>query len=377
MRPPDRIAETIEAAVAAGAFPGAVLFVRLRGQVAYYRAFGLAARLPQAEPADLATVYDLASLTKPLATATAILCLLQEGVLRLDQPVERWLGELKGTPVGPATLTHLLNHSAGLPGWRPFYERVPEAARADPGFRGSAAVCRLVVELIGQEALLYPTGTRSLYSDLGFMLLGLVVERASGIGLAEFCRDRIFVPLGAEPLYFVRTGPGGPIELVGSGPGGRRVAPTEDEGWRGRMLRGEVHDQNCFAMGGVAGHAGLFGTAAAVATVSGAWLQGWLGCDGLLRPDLVRLFTTRRAETPGSSWALGWDTPSAPSSSGRHFSPRSFGHLGYTGTSLWIDPERELEVVLLSNRVHPTSKNQAIQQVRPVIHDVIYEELVG
>jgi CubicO group peptidase (beta-lactamase class C family) len=369
----DRIAETMEAAVSDGVFPGAVLLVRLRGRLAYQRAFGLAARVPHDEPADLDTIYDLASLTKPLATVSAVLILVQEGRLALDQPVSRWLDELAGAPVGGATLAHLLNHSAGLPGWRPLYEQVSQAAEADPTRAGVAAVRKLVVELIGREAPVYPPGSRSLYSDLGFILLGMIVERAADRGLAEWCEERIFKPLGAAPLFFAGARPDLPAAEVD----GRRIAPTEEDPWRGRLLRGEVHDENCAALGGVAGHAGLFGTAAAVAAVSGAWLRSYMRRDGLLRSDLVRLFVTRRAETPGSSWALGWDTPSAPSSSGQYFSPRSFGHLGYAGTSLWVDPDRELEVILLSNRVHPTRKNQAIQQFRPKIHDVIYEELIG
>lgn len=367
----DRIADTMEAAVAGGVFPGAVLLVRLRGRLAYHRAFGLAARLPHEEPADLDTIYDLASLTKPLATVSAVCCLVQEGRLALDQPASHWLAELAGTPVGAATLTHLLNHSAGLPGWRPLYERLDEATKADPAKAGVVAARKLVVELIGREPPLYQPGSRSLYSDLGFILLGFIVERAAERGLAEFCEERVFKPLGAAPLFFAGAKPGLPAAECD----GRRIAPTEEDPWRGRLLRGEVHDENCAALGGVAGHAGLFGTAAAVAAVSGAWLRSYLRRDGLLRADLVRLFVTRRAETPGSSWALGWDTPSAPSSSGQYFSPRSFGHLGYAGTSLWVDPDRELEVILLSNRVHPTRKNQAIQQFRPKLHDVVFEEL--
>jgi CubicO group peptidase (beta-lactamase class C family) len=155
------------------------------------------------------------------------------------------------------------------------------------------------------------------------------------------------------------------------------IAATERDPWRGRLLRGEVHDENAFALGGVAGHAGLFGTAMAVSALTEEWLRAWEGHGRLLDGVLARQFTTRQDVTPGSSWGLGWDTPSPPSSSGRHFSFRSFGHLGYTGTSIWIDPESELEVILLSNRVHPTRSNTAIQQFRPLIHDSIYDELVA
>ena len=155
------------------------------------------------------------------------------------------------------------------------------------------------------------------------------------------------------------------------------MAATEDDPWRGRVLKGEAHDENAFAMGGVAGHAGLFGAAAAVLAVSSLWLKGYLGRGTLFLPELVRRFASRQNRAGDSSWALGWDTPSLPSSSGTRLSRRSFGHLGYTGTSLWVDPMQELEVVLLSNRVHPTRENNKIREFRPVIHDLIYEEFVG
>lgn len=372
MKPTDPIASAMQAAVKAGVFPGAVLLVRARGRIAYERAFGFASLLPREEAASLETVYDLASLTKPLATASAILCLVQDGRLGLDDPLDELLAELKGSAVGRATVSHLLNHSSGLPGWRPFYERIAEQDRVRPGFLGSVAAKELVLALIRDEDLVFPVGTRSLYSDLGFMLLGLVVERRAGCPLDTYCRERVHAPMGARPLFFVRQDGA----AVGEPNDRGQVAPTEEDAWRGRMLRGEVHDENAYAMGGVAGHSGLFGTASAVLAVSGAWLASYLGRDALLSPDLVRRFATRQDRTPISSWGLGWDTPSDPSSSGTHFSPRSFGHLGYTGTSLWIDPERELEVVLLSNRVHPTRRNEEIRKFRPFIHDVIYEELL-
>ena len=154
------------------------------------------------------------------------------------------------------------------------------------------------------------------------------------------------------------------------------IAPTERDTWRGRLLCGEVHDENAAALGGVAGHAGLFGTAEAVLALTGAWLAGYHRKPSILNHEVVRDFTRRQATVPESSWAMGWDTPSLPSSSGRYFSSQSFGHLGYTGTSIWIDPECELEVVLLSNRVHPTRKNDGIRVLRPAIHDLVYQEFV-
>lgn len=374
MSQPDLIANAMDAAVDGGVFPGAVLLVRLRGERVYHRSFGRAALIPAQEPARLETIYDLASLTKPLATTTAVLRLVQDGRLNVEDSLQQHVEELKGSSIGDATVYHLLTHSAGLPAWRPLYERIAEEDRRAPGLLGSPAAEQMALALIKQESLSVPVGTRSLYSDLGFILLGILVERAGGTSLAVYCQQSVFEPMRA-PLFFL-----GPRVM---GPGSARhadaalIAPTEDDPWRRRLLRAEVHDENAYALGGVAGHAGLFGTAAAVSAVVGHWLDSLVGRSRTLPIDLVRRFITRQDKIAGSSWALGWDTPSAPSSSGSRFSAASFGHLGYTGTSIWVDPTRELEVVLLSNRVHPTRRNDAIKQFRPLIHDIIYKELIA
>ena len=227
---------------------------------------------------------------------------------------------------------------------------------------------------IAKEELIYERGSRSLYSDLGFMLLGCAVERLSGEALDQFCSGHIYEPLDARPLAYARRGSISDLSIRHDAE--CRIAPTEEDPWRGRMLCGEVHDENAYSLGGVAGHAGLFGTARAVLAVSQAWMDGRRKKPGLLTPDIVKTFTANRQGVPNSSWALGWDTPSVRSSSGTRFSPESFGHLGFTGTSLWIDPVKELEVVLLSNRVHPTRRNEQIRILRPHIHDVICRELL-
>jgi CubicO group peptidase (beta-lactamase class C family) len=320
------------------------------------------------------TCYDLASLTKVLATTTAWALLIQNGRAALDDPIDRILEELQGSPVGMATVRQLLTHSSGLPGWRPYYERIAAIEKTEPGFMGNVAARQALLGYIAKEDLLYERGSRSLYSDLGFMLLGFAVERLSDEPLDVFCRRRIYDPLSAHPLTY---GPRQPLALHAEPPkSSLLIAPTEEDPWRGRILCGEVHDENAFALGGVAGHAGLFGTARAVLAVAQAWLQAWRGDRGLLEPRMATWCTTRQQTVPKSSWGLGWDTPSAPSSSGALFSPESFGHLGYTGTSLWIDPVKELEVVLLSNRVHPTRRNERIRAFRPLIHDLVCQELM-
>ena len=370
----DPIQAALQAAVDDGTFPGAVLSVRLRGTMVFEGAVGRLSKPPSAEAVTVDTCYDLASLTKVLATTTALALLIQRGLVKVDDRIDHILGELQHSAVGEATLRQLLTHSSGLPGWRPYYERVAATEAIQPGFTGSPAAQAAVLNYIAKEELVYVRGTRSLYSDLGFMLLGAAVERLSGETLDQFCRGQIYEPLGAGPLGYVpcRSMPSSSARWSSE----CRIAPTEEDPWRGRTLCGEVHDENAFALGGVAGHAGLFGTARAVLAVAQAWMDGRRKKTGLLAPDIVTTFTTNRQGVLNSSWALGWDTPSVRSSSGTRFSPESFGHLGYTGTSLWIDPVKELEVVLLSNRVHPTRRNEQIRIFRPHIHDVICRELL-
>ncbi len=372
MPSPDPLTDALVSAVASGVFPGAAMAVRVQGRVTYQRAVGNATLLPAPHPASLDTVYDLASLTKPLATTSAVLMLVQTGRLDLDLPLQQAIKELKDRPIGTATARDLLSHSSGLPAWRPYYERVAEQDRTQPGFLGSEAAKDLVLRCLWDEPFHYPPRTKNLYSDLGFILLGILVERVTGVSLDRWCRDQLFDPLRADPLLFL----GSAQEREGRPVGVDRIAATEEDPWRGRVLRGEVHDENAYALGGVAGHAGLFGTVSAVLAVSGAWLNGWLGRGALFSQEVVRRFVTKREGIPGGSWGLGWDSPSAPSSSGAYFSPQSFGHLGFTGTSLWIDPVCELEVVLLSNRVHPTRRSNGIQKFRPLIHDLAYKEFI-
>jgi len=366
----------LQSAVDDGVFPGAQLAVRLRGELRCLAVAGQLSSEPPGLPVLPSTIYDLASLTKPLATATSVLLLIQRAKVALEDSVQQILAELEGAPIGQATVRDLLTHRSGLPGWRPFYERL-DARGIVPGLPGMQPAKRHVLQMIRDEPLIYARGERSVYSDLGFMLLGFLVERLSGMALDRWCEDAIAQPLQADPLLFCPMArqalPGVARHTVDVS----RIAPTEQDEWRNRFLCGEVHDENAAAMGGVAGHAGLFGTAKSVLAVSGSWLRGYHGRESILDRELVRQFTARQESAARSSWALGWDTPSAPSSSGSCFSERSFGHLGYTGTSLWIDPLCELEVVVLSNRVHPSRRNEKIKVFRPCIHDLVYREFVS
>jgi len=371
------IQAALQSAVDDVVFPGVQLAVRLRGQLQRVFVAGRLSSEPPGPPVQSTTIYDLASLTKPLATVTSILLLIKYARLALESPVRQVLIELEGTPIGKATVRDLLTHRSGLPGWRPFYERLGEQGMVPGSPGGNQLIKEEVLKMIRDEPLIYAPRERTVYSDLGFMLLGFLVERLSGTALDFWCGDVIFRPLHADPLTFYPTAGRAHPGLLQSTVDTSHIAPTERDGWRGRLVCGEAHDENAAALGGVAGHAGLFGTAESVLAVSGAWLNAYHGRASILDKDLVRQFTTRQDSARQSSWALGWDTPSAPSSSGSYFSEESFGHLGYTGTSMWIDPLRELEVVLLSNRVHPNRKNEKIRSFRPLIHDLVYREFVS
>ena len=377
MATPHVIQTALQSAADDGVFPGAQLAVRVHGELQCVVVAGRLSSEPPGLPVHTTTIYDLASLTKPVATVTSVLLLIQRSKVVLEDPVQEILTELEGTPIGQATVRDLLTHRSGLPGWRPFYERL-NGGGVEPEPSGAhQSTTQQVLKMIRDEPLMYLRGERSIYSDLGFMLLGFLVERVSGMTLDLWCEEAIVRPLRAAPIMFCPAAGRAQLDVARPIVDVLRIAPTEQDEWRNRLLCGEVHDENAAAMGGVAGHAGLFGTAESVLAVSGAWLRGYHGRESILEGELVRQFTTRQESRARSSWALGWDTPSAPSSSGSSFSERSFGHLGYTGTSLWIDPLCELEVVLLSNRVHPSRRNEKIKAFRPYIHDLVYREFVS
>ncbi|HJX27112.1 MAG TPA: serine hydrolase domain-containing protein [Thermoanaerobaculia bacterium] len=334
-----------------GAFPGGVLAVGDRGGLAHLHPFGRFTYEEDAPPVTADTLYDLASLTKVVATTTMAMILVDEGKLDLDQPVQELLPGFHGPGKEAVTVRHLLTHSSGLPALAPLYQEI----RGRPAFVGRIQAMDLV----------HPAGSRSTYSDLGMILLGEILERAAGQPLEAFVRARVLDPLEMRDTRFLP-----PADLR------PRIAPTEIDPWRGRLVHGEVHDENAFAMGGVAPHAGLFGTAGDLARFARMLLNGGT-LDGrrIVSRETVDLFT-RRAGIPDSDRALGWDTKSAEgSSAGTLLSPRSFGHTGFTGTSLWMDPERGLFVILLTNRVHPTRENNLIREVRPAVADAVVRTL--
>ena len=341
---PATLDSVVEAAIAGGAAPGAVVAVGRHGRLVHLRGYGATSDSAGRAPVDGSTIYDMASLTKVVATTTLAMMLEEEGRLPLDQPVAAFLPELSDPAKGAITVRMLLTHSGGLEAFAPLYQTL----------RGPEAYLRA----INERPLQYAPGTRVIYSDWDMILVQLVIERITGQPLERLVEERVFRPLGMHDTRF-RLDP----SLL------PRVAPTELDRARGR-IHGEVHDPNAWAMGGVAGHAGLFSTAHDLAVFAQMLLNGgsYAGVR-LLSPQTVARWTA--PQRAGSSRALGWDTPSERSSAGSHFSPRSFGHTGYTGTSLWIDPERGIFVVLLTNRVYYGSENQLQAPLRRAVADAV------
>jgi CubicO group peptidase (beta-lactamase class C family)/uncharacterized protein YbbC (DUF1343 family) len=342
----------VERAIAERAFPGAVVAIGHRGRLAHLRAYGSQSYDAGAAPMATDTIFDLASVTKVVATTTVAMTLVDEGRLDLDARVDSFLPRFVGPNKDRVTIRHLLTHSAGIDWWAPLFKEVS----------GQAAY----VERICAMPLVSEPGTVMKYSDLGIILLGEILERVSGKPLETLVRERVTGPLGMRDTLY-RPGP----ELR------QRIPPTEVDAWRGRLVHGEVHDENAFAIGGAAPHAGLFSTAPDLARFAQMLLQGGVyDHRRIVSRRTVDTFTRRSTLPPGTDRALGWDTKSvAGSSAGTLFSPTSFGHTGFTGTSLWIDPERELFVVLLTNRVHPTRENNAIRKVRPALADAVVRAL--
>jgi len=314
------------------------------------KAFGRFTYEPNSTECTLSTIFDLASVTKVVSTTTMAAILYERGLLDLDMPLSSIVPEFLTDDPRREEVTPrmLLAHSSGLPAYEKLFLR--------------ATTKNALVNAAFSAALVADPGVKADYSDIGFILLGIALERLADEPIDRFCQREILGPLGMMQTSF------NPASSLRDS-----IAPTaDDQSFRHRVIQGEVQDENTSVVGGIAGHAGLFATAGNVAIFANAMLHGG---SPILRPETVATFTRREPTPEGTSRALGWDTPSSPSQSGKYLSPRSFGHLGYTGTSLWIDPERQLSITLLTNRTWPDCKNQAIKQVRPKFHDAVIEAL--
>jgi serine-type D-Ala-D-Ala carboxypeptidase len=342
----DFLAQAIEAR----AFPCCTLAVTYRGELVAHKALGRFTYEPTSPAVEADSLFDLASVTKVVATTAMAMVLYERGVLDLEAPVAAVVPEIVSGDArrGEVTLRMLLAHSSGLPA----YEKLFLSARTREELLRAALATALTAD----------PGTRTEYSDIGFIILGVALERLADEPLDTFCQREVFGPLAMSHTTF------NPAKALRES-----IPPTADDlTFRKRIIQGEVQDENASVLGGVAGHAGLFSSAGDMARFAHTMINGGYP---IMRLETVQLFTRREPQPEGTSRSLGWDTRSAPSQSGRYFSSRSFGHLGYTGTSLWIDPERQLSITLLTNRTWPDCKNQTIKQVRPAVHDAVVEAL--
>jgi CubicO group peptidase (beta-lactamase class C family) len=344
-------------AVSDRAFPGAVLLVSKQGSIQFFKAYGMANKFSH-EVMTQDTIFDLASLTKPLATTLAIMQLVDHGLISLDHELGNILPEFRNQDKSKIKIKHLLYHTSGLPDYRPYYKIIADLAVESR----IESLRRLLVK----EPLANPIGRQVLYSDIGFMVLRWMVEHISACRLDHFVADRIYHPLGIRDLFFVD---------LNSSPRSRKFAATERCPWRNTLLEGKVHDENAYAVGGIEGHAGLFGTAESIHMLLSTLLSDFHGGPSikLFSQKIVDRFFKR---LPNTDKALGFDTPSKrDSSAGRLFSSRSVGHLGFTGTSFWMDLNHRIIVILLTNRVHPERGNEAIKTFRPLVHDTVMQAL--
>jgi CubicO group peptidase (beta-lactamase class C family) len=345
-----RAFDVLRSGIVQRAFPGAAAGVVHQSKLVAWKGLGHFTYESASPAVSAETVYDLASVTKVIATSTACMILHDRGQFELERPLVELLPDFAADDPrrSRVTLRMLLAHSSGLPAYIKLFQTAHDRAE--------------LLRQALQVPLTAEPGTRAEYSDIGFILLGEAVEKLTYEPLDRFCGREVFAKLGLSQTTF-----NPPHERRAS------IPPTENDlSFRHRLIQGEVNDENASIMGGVAGHAGCFSSALDVSVFAQCLLQGG---TPLVRRSTLEIFTRREDFPPGTSRTLGWDTPSQPSQSGKYFSSRSYGHLGYTGSSLWIDPDRQLAITLLTNRTWPDRGSQSIKEVRPVFHDAVVEAI--
>ncbi len=348
-----RLDKIVRIAIEEAVAPGVAIAVGRNGHIAYMKGYGyIDWNQPGSPTVDTNTLYDLASLTKVIATTTLAMILEENGQLDISRTVVSYLPEFNSPEKAQITVKQILTHSGGL--------------EAGANIYGSARGRDQYLYQINARPLEYTPGTSMVYSDWDMIILQLVMERITGKTLDILANEKIFRPLGMIDTQFQP-----PMALR------PRTAPTQVDDARGGLLWGTVHDENAWAMGGVAGHAGLFSTAKDLALFSMMILNGGEGANGvrIAKPATIARWTARQGKE--STRALGWDSPEGGSSAGQFFSPWSFGHTGFTGTSIWIDPEKDLFVVVLTNRVNPTRSNTRHVQLRRDVADAVQQAVLG
>jgi len=369
--------ELMQGAVEDGVFPGAVLLVGRADDVLYSRAFGFrSARSKTGEslPMKLDTVFDVASLTNILVTASVIFRLVEDGRVSLDDKVCRYIEGFSVHGKSPISIAHLLSHSSGLPHWVPFFEELLKAnSGARMGIMTSRGARDYILTQIRRMSLKFAPGTRQIYSDLDFILLGSLIEILTGSSLDRAAHQYVFQPLGLKSTSFIDLSM---IRRRGIHPVIDLIAPTEDCAWRKRILCGEVHDDNAWAMGGIAGHSGVFSTAGDLHRFAAEMLRAYRGQSNFLSQESVQTLWQGVDNKEEQSYQFGWDTPSKENGmDSSKLSPAAVGQCGFTGCSLWVEPDKDLYIVLMSNRVHPTRANKKIRNFRPEIHTAVLDSL--
>ncbi len=343
----------LQEAIKDSAFPGCAISVGVKGCLVLQEGFGNFTYDPHSKRVHTNSIFDLASVTKVVSSTTVAMVLYDRGLLKLDWKVSDIIPDFKGDEKDQVTIRHLLTHTSGLPGWIPFYLTMKGKER--------------IIQEISSTDLIYQPGTQTIYSDLGIILMQKVLETITQKPLDMLVKEYISGPLAMERTYY------NPESHWLN-----EIVPTEMSAFHKKLVRGFVHDENTFAMGGVSGHAGLFSTVDDLSKFCQMYLNGGIyDYKRILEPKTIVMFTTRQNIVEGSTRALGWDTRSEKeSTSGDFMSMNAFGHLGFTGTSIWMDPDNEIFVILLTNRIYPTRENQKIRRVRPRVHNYVMKAVL-
>ncbi|WP_299979629.1 serine hydrolase [Desulfobacula sp.] len=357
----DRISKEMEQAILKGVFPGAVLLCAANQKIVFHESYGMA-DIFEKRKMRKDSIFDLASLTKPLATTLALSKLIERHQVFLDQKTGSILKEFKTSPKADITIDMLLRHTSGFPALREYFRKI---IKTDENPR------QYLRHLLVHEPLENNIGERQIYSDLGFMVLSWIIEKIAGQRLDRFVSEQIYYPLEIDDLFFIDLN----LKNEKFNKYRQKIVATQKCPWRKKVLKGEVDDDNAWAVGGIEGHAGLFGDAGSIYKLCCEILNALLNkSTKVLAPDIIKTFVQKNNQY---DMVAGFDTPSKKnSSSGQFFSASSVGHLGFTGTSFWIDPETSLIIIFLTNRVHPLRSNEGIKKFRPQIHDLIYSELI-
>jgi CubicO group peptidase (beta-lactamase class C family) len=357
----NKITEILKRGLKEKVYPGAVLLIAREQDIVFFSNIGDRTLCPQPLPMEKEAIFDLASLTKPLATTLAVMKLVEDNLLDLDEPISSLIKPFQWRDKADITPRLLLNHSSGLPDWKPYYLELIKLPLEE---RKPAVRCLIMEESMHEEPQ-----TESLYSDLGFIVLEWIIEIIARKDLSSFLNETFYRPLRLKTIHLDN------VTVESMNKKGLYVA-TEHCPWRKEIMQGHVHDENAYALGGYSGHAGLFGKAYDIFTLTATLVNIYHGSNSsLLKNKTVTTFLSRQRIVPDSTWALGWDTPSKNnSSSGDYFSSNSIGHTGFTGTSIWIDLEKKITVIFLTNRIHPSRSNEKIKGFRPELHNLIMQE---